>query len=321
MTTAAAMPATIGGMADSSNSGAAVSLRGVSKSYGSVRAVQEVALDVPRGQTIAVLGPNGAGKSTTLGMLTALVRPDTGSVRVCGLPPRAAVEGGRIAAMLQDAGLMPGVTVGQLVRLVASMYPRSLPVTAALELAGLTDVAGHPVDRLSGGQVQRTKLALVTVTNADVLVLDEPTRALDVAARRDFWAAMRALAAQGRTVVFATHYLDEVAENADRVVVLSGGRVVADGDPDDIRGAASVSTVTFSLAAQSAVDGLTELPGVRSVARSGARVTLESVDADATVRALAASAMPWRDLGVAPPSLDDSYLALTAPATSTRETS
>jgi len=281
----------------------------VAKSFGAVPAVRDVSLEIPRGQTVAVLGPNGAGKSTTLGMLTGLVRPDRGAVQVCGLAPRAAVEAGSIAAMLQDAGLMPGVTVRQLLRFTASLYPNALPVANALELAGLTDVAGRQVDRLSGGQVQRTKLALVTGANCDVLVLDEPTRALDVAARRDFWAAMRSLAARGRTVVFATHYLDEVAENADRVVVMSAGRVVADGDPDDIRRSASVSTITFTISNESTVEGL---PGVRLISRSGARVTVESADADATVRALAASTLLWRDLAVAPPSLDDSYLALTA---------
>jgi ABC-2 type transport system ATP-binding protein len=243
-------------------------------------------------------------------MLTDLVRPDDGSVQVIGLDPRSAVRTGRIAAMLQDAGLMPGVTVRQVVRMVAAIYPAALPVATALEMAGLTDVAGRRVDRLSGGQTQRVKFALVAVGSPDILVLDEPTRALDVAGRRDFWAAMRAATADGRTVIFATHYLDEVVENADRVVVMSGGRVVADGDPDEIRRVSSASTITFTLS--STVDSWPALPGVRGVDRSGNRVTLDSSDPDATVRALAASRVPWRDLSVAPPSLDDSYLVLTS---------
>jgi ABC-2 type transport system ATP-binding protein len=300
----------------------AVALRGVAKGYGSVRAVRGVTVEIPCGQTVAVLGPNGAGKTTTLGMLTGLIRPDRGTVEVAGAAPRTAVEAGRIAAMPQDAGLMPGVTVGQLVRLAAAMYPDPLPVPAALELAGLSELAGRRVDRLSGGQAQRAKFALVAVANPEILVLDEPTRALDVAARRDFWAAMRSLAERGRTVVFATHYLDEVAENADRVVVMAGGRVVADGDPDEIRRTTSVTSVAFTLADEdSTLDHLADLPGVRAANRSGTRVVLESSDADATIRALSASTLPWRDLSVAVPSLDDSYLALTAtgPQPSTEE--
>jgi ABC-2 type transport system ATP-binding protein len=295
----------------------AVALGGVVKAYGPVRAVRDVTLEFPRGQTVALLGPNGAGKSTTLGMLTGLVRPDQGSVRVAGTEPRAAVAAGRIAAMLQDAGLMPGVTVRQILRLAAAMYPAALSVAAALDLAGLADVADRRVERLSGGQTQRVKFALVAVADPEILVLDEPTRALDVAARRDFWTAMRAATAGGRTVIFATHYLDEVVENADRVVVMAGGHVVADGRPDEIRRVTAVNSIAFTITSTSeSPDTVREwtdaLPSARNISWSGDRVTLDSTDADATVRALAASRIPWRDLSVAPPSLDDSYLALTS---------
>lgn len=284
----------------------AITLDGVVKRYGQLTAVDGISLEIPRGRAVALLGANGAGKSTTAGLLLGLLRPDAGRVAVAGGVPRAAVRAGRIAAMLQDCGLMPGVTAGELVALARGMYPAPLPAGQALELAGLREAAGRRVERLSGGQAQRLKFALVAVANPEILVLDEPTRALDVRARQEFWAAMRRWAAGGRTVLFATHYLDEVDENADRVVVLARGRVVADGTPAQIRAAGSACVVRFRVPPGAA---LPPLPG--RVTREGGWATLRTGDSDTAVRRLAASSVPWSDLRVAQPSLDDSFLALT----------
>jgi ABC-2 type transport system ATP-binding protein len=284
-----------------------VSLRGAAKSYGRIRAVRGIDLTIPAGATVALLGPNGAGKSTMIGMLAGLVAPDGGTVTVCGLAPAAAVRAGRIAVMLQDAGLMPGVTVAELVGLARRLYPYPLSVDEALALAGLSSVKGRRVERLSGGQTQRLRFALVAVANAELLVLDEPTRALDVAGRREFWTAMRGYARAGRTVLFATHYLDEVDGNADRVVVLTDGRIVADGPPDEIRRHAGSSRLRL----RGADPGLLkDLPAVSTVENDEGWLLVTTSDADATVRALAA--VPgWRDLSVSPPSMDDTYLSLT----------
>ncbi|WP_084960169.1 ABC transporter ATP-binding protein [Thermoactinospora rubra] len=284
-----------------------ISLHAVSKSYGAVRAVQEVSLEVRPGQTVALLGHNGAGKSTTIGMLLGLTAPDAGRVAVCGAEPSRAVAEGRIAAMLQDTGMMPGVKVGELVELARRCYPRPLPAERALRLAGLDGLAARRVDKLSGGQAQRLRFAVAVVADPDVLVLDEPTRALDVKARVEFWAAMRAFAATGRTVLFATHYLDEVDQNATRVVVMARGRIVADGTPAEIRRLAGGGTV--GLTRPGPHDGLAALPGVTRVEAEGERVTLHTADCDATVRALAP--LDWRDLRVSPASLDESFLMLT----------
>jgi ABC-2 type transport system ATP-binding protein len=289
----------------------AVNLRGVSKHYGPVHAVRGIDLDIAPGSTVALLGPNGAGKSTTVGLLLGLLAPDAGQVTVGGLAPRTAVARGLIAAMLQDCGPMPGVTVAELVTLGHHLYPHPLPVRQALDLAGLTAFSRRRVDRLSGGQVQRLKFALVAVGNPDTMVLDEPTRALDVQGRREFWTAMRAYAATGRTIVFATHYLDEVEENADRVVVMANGTVVADGSPSRIRALTGSSTVRFRLA-DPPPRVLPGWLGASEVDIRGELVTLRTADPDATVRALAAGPMDWRDLSVAPPSLDESFLHLTA---------
>jgi ABC-2 type transport system ATP-binding protein len=302
-----------------------------------VTAVDGLSLEIARGSTVALLGPNGAGKTTTVGMLMGLNSPDAGEVRVVGRAPRSAVTSGGIAAMLQDCGLMPGVTIGELIELARRGYPDPLPTARALELAGLAELAGRRVDRLSGGQVQRAKFALVAVANPEVMLLDEPTRALDVQGRREFWTAMRAYAATGRTVVFATHYLDEVEENADRVVMMKRGRIVADGTPAEIRAEAGGATVRFRLAAPSApaeqvlcrlVDeasgggtngsesGSSETNNARDTAPATISVEAEWVsirtsDPDSVVRALARGDLAWRDLSVLPPSLDDSFLRLT----------
>ncbi len=289
----------------------AIELLGVTKRFGSVDAVRGIDLRVAPGEVVALLGPNGAGKSTTVGMLLGLTSPDAGEVRVCGRTPREAVAAGRIAAMMQDAGLMPGVRVAELLGLARRMYPDPLPVDRALAASGLADLATRRVDKLSGGQAQRLRFAMVAVANPEVLLLDEPTTALDVAGRQEFWAAMRGYAAGGRTVVFATHYLDEVDGNASRVVVVVGGRIVADGTPAEVRAVAGGTVVTFTC------DRYADLPAlaaVTSAERDADRVTLRTADADATVRDLARSGLDWRDLRVTAASLDDSFLLLTRDA-------
>jgi ABC-2 type transport system ATP-binding protein len=286
----------------------AISLRSVAKRYGPVTAVREMALEIGGGETVALLGPNGAGKTTTVGMLLGLVRPDAGTVQVCGRTPRQAVAEGRIAAMLQDAGMMPGVTIAELVGLGNRLYPSPLPVDEALDLAGLTELRRRRVDKLSGGQAQRLRFALAVVANPEILVLDEPTRALDVQGRVEFWRSMRAYAATGRTLLFATHYLDEVDENASRVVVMVRGSVVADGTPEEIRRLAGASIVRVTVRCGQA--DLASLPGVTGVQVVGDRISLRTNDPDGTVRALATGSLPWRDLEVTPASLDDSFLLL-----------
>jgi ABC-type sugar transport system ATPase subunit len=154
-----------------------ISIRSVAKRYGAVHAVRDLALDISSGETVALLGPNGAGKSTTVGMLLGLIRPDSGAIEMCGRTPRRAVAEGRIAAMLQDAGMMPGVTVAELLGLGHRLYPAAPPVGEALELAGLAGLAKRRVDKLSGGQAQRLRFALAVVGNPEILVLDEPTNA------------------------------------------------------------------------------------------------------------------------------------------------
>ncbi|WP_055496709.1 ABC transporter ATP-binding protein [Streptomyces albus] len=296
----------------------AVEFTSAGKTYGAVRALDGLTVSLYPGETVALLGPNGAGKSTTLDLLLGLRTPDAGGqVRLFGTTPRQAVTDGRVGAMLQSGGLMEGVRVREIVSLACDLHPRGYPVEQVLETAGLTGIAERTVDKLSGGQEQRVRFALATAGDSDLLVLDEPTTGMDVTARRAFWSAMRAQAAQGRTVLFATHYLEEADEVADRVLVLHRGRLLADGSAAEIKAMAGVRRVGFTLDA--VPDGVLEaqlraLPGVTGTELAGAVVRMRSSDADATVHALYALGLYPRDLEVTGLGLEQAFVTLTSRA-------
>lgn len=304
------MTTTTGTTGTARTTGTAVRFTRAAKAYGDVRAVDGIDLEIRRGEMVALLGRNGAGKSTTIGLLLGLNEPDAGEVRVFGGAPADAVRAGRVGAMLQDTRPIPRVTVRELVGFVAGTYPDPMPVGEALSLAGLTELAGRRVDRLSGGQAQRVRFAVALAGNPELVVLDEPTAALDVEARRAFWRAMRGYARRGNTVLFSTHHLEEADGNADRIVVVDRGRIVADGGSETIRRAVGGNLVAIDLAG-SGSEGLHLLPGVTSVEIVGDRARLRTTDSDATVMALAELGAVRR-LEVTPASLEDAFLALTA---------
>jgi ABC-2 type transport system ATP-binding protein len=213
----------------------AAELDAVTRRFGAMTAVDGLSLHIERGETVALVGPNGAGKTTAVEVLLGLLQPDRGTVRLFGGRPADAVARGRVGAMLQDAGLPSGATVAELIGLMRGLYPDPLSLEDALRLTDLEDVAGRQTQRLSGGQRQRARLAMALAGNPEILVLDEPTAALDVEARRAFWDRARASMAEGRTLLFATHRLEEADAAADRVVVVSRGRLVADGTPDEVK--------------------------------------------------------------------------------------
>ncbi|WP_326807585.1 ABC transporter ATP-binding protein [Streptomyces sp. NBC_01186] len=293
----------------------AVEFADAGKTYGTVKALSGLSVTLHPGETVALLGPNGAGKSTTLDLLLGLRNPDPGgSVRLFGTSPRQAVTDGRVGAMLQSGGLMDGVRVRELVALACDLHPRGYPTEHVLEEAGITEIADRMVGKLSGGQEQRVRFALATAGACDLIVLDEPTTGMDVSARRDFWSAMRAQAAQGRTVLFATHYLEEADEVADRVLVMHRGRLLADGSAADIKAMAGARRISFSLG--TVPDGRLEaalrgLPGVSEIELAGSAVRVRSADADATVHALYQLGLWPRDLEVTGLGLEQAFLTLT----------
>ncbi|MFF3439347.1 ABC transporter ATP-binding protein [Streptosporangium sp. NPDC002721] len=289
----------------------AIALTDVSKSYGSTLAVDGLDLTVEVGRTVALLGPNGAGKSTTINMLLGLTSPTRGRVEVFGGSPGEAVARGDVGAMQQSGELVPELTVRETVDFVRRLYPEPLGLEEILRMADLTGLARRRAGALSGGQAQRVRFALAVAGAPRLLVLDEPTAAMDVESRLLFWKNMRDYAAGGRTVLFATHYLEEADENSDRVIVITRGRVVADGTAAHLKAGIGGQVVRFTLGGQAAA-GLDGLPGVSAVEVSQDVATLRTTDLDATVAALyRGTSLEIRDLDIAGTDLEDAFLALT----------
>ncbi|MEV8567083.1 ABC transporter ATP-binding protein [Streptomyces sp. NPDC051322] len=296
-----------------------VSFEKVNKSYGQVRAVAGLSLQLHPGETVALLGPNGAGKSSTLDLLLGLRNADSGTVRLFGTTPEEAIRDGRVGAMLQSGGLMEDVTVRELVKLACDLHRHPRPVHEVLERAGITEIGDRMVNKLSGGQEQRVRFALATAGDNDLIVLDEPTTGMDVSARHAFWATMREQADQGRTVLFATHYLEEADAIADRVLVLHKGRLLADGTAAEIKAKAGARRIAFDLDGDIDEAALRELPFLTTFSLSNAgsgagsrrTVRIQSTDADATVHALYGLGLYPHNLEVAGLGLEQAFVAIT----------
>jgi ABC-2 type transport system ATP-binding protein len=292
----------------------ALDISGLTVRYGYTLAVDDVDLVIPAGQTVALLGPNGAGKSTVVNAVLGLLHPAAGAVHVLGRRPHDAVRAGCVGAMLQHGGLPTEARVGEVLDLVRRSYGRAggavaWPLDDLVVTAGIDGLLGRDVGALSGGQRQRVLLALALAGAPPLLLLDEPTSAMDVEGRRGFWTTMRGLAERGHTVVFATHHLDEADAVADRVVVIAGGRIVADGSTAEVKAGVSGRTISFSPAAGRRYD---DLPAVSDVALHNGTLTLTTGDPEATLRALLADGGRLPDLEVRGASLEQAVLALTS---------
>jgi ABC-2 type transport system ATP-binding protein len=288
-----------------------VSFENVRKTYGKVRAVDGLTMELRPGETVAFLGPNGAGKSTSLDMLLNLRKPTKGQIRMFGSDPYHAIKNGRVGAMLQSGGLMPEVTVRELITLVTSFHPRPEPVEQTLRRAGIAEFANQRVDKLSGGQTQRVRFALAIVGDCDLIVLDEPTTAMDVETRRTFWDNMKVEVAEGKTLLFATHYLEEADQAADRIIVMNKGRLLADGTPSEIKARAGAKRISFHLD-QIDEPFLLGLPALVNVEIRHDLVQIQTSDSDRTLYAVLDAGYRPRDLEVSSLGLEQAFLAITA---------
>lgn len=295
----------------------AVSLSGVTKSFqtkeGPFPAVNGIDLDIEVGQIVALLGPNGAGKTTTIDMILGLTAPTSGAALVYGANPRHAVQAGRVSAVLQTGGLLRDITVRETVTMVASTFAQHAGVDAVIERTGLSKLANRKVSKCSGGEQQRLRFALALLPDPDLLILDEPTAGMDVNARREFWATMHTEAAAGRTIIFATHYLEEADAFAQRIVLMAAGKIVADGSTEEIRAQASGRTVTATIPSErhtQVVQALEAMSEVREVHVEGQRITVTSTNSDVVACALLTE-LGGSELEITTGSLESAFVSIT----------
>jgi ABC-2 type transport system ATP-binding protein len=281
----------------------------VTKSFGDVEAVRGIDLELQPGEIVAFLGPNGAGKTTTIDIVLGLSRPTTGEVSVLGLEPRQAIARGLVSAVMQTGGLIKDLTVRETVEYTASLFADTRPVDEVIANAGITGLADRKVAKCSGGEQQRLRFAMALLSDPALLLLDEPTTGMDVEGRRTFWSAIRRDAAQGRTVLFATHYLEEADQYADRIVLISRGRIVADGTGSELRALAAGRSVRATLPGAD-TDRLAAIGGVEGVEVRGETVLVHAKDSDAVARYLLTET-DARDLEITSKGLEDAFLSLT----------
>lgn len=292
---------------------AAISVRGVARSYGQVRALHSLDLEIRPGEIVALLGPNGAGKSTAMEMMVGLARPDAGAVEILGTDPVTATRTGLIGTMLQGGALLPDQSVRSMLRMLHALQAYPMPLAEVADQAQITDLLTRRIGSLSGGQAQRVRFAIALLGNPQVLLLDEPTVGMDVGARRAFWDRMRAVAATGRTIVFATHHLDEAEREAARVIVMDRGRVVADGTGTEVSALVAGRVITLRGAD---AEEVAQLPGVESAQADELdpeRVRAVCTDSDAALAALFTGTLApaVHEVLVSAPGLEEAFLRIT----------
>jgi ABC-2 type transport system ATP-binding protein len=291
---------------------AAITVVGLRKSYASIEAVKGISFEVAEGEVFALLGPNGAGKTTTVEILEGYRRRDAGTVSVLGMDPERAGTRirERIGIVLQGCGFEELLTVREMLDRQAGYYPAARPVEEMIDLVGLQDKVDARVRVLSGGQRRRLDLALALVGDPDLIFLDEPTTGFDPGARRNAWDLVKRLGSLGKTVLLTTHYMDEAQHLADRVAVMAGGRIVAEGDPKSIGGRDNgVALIRFTLPAGATMSMLPV-----SAKADGEQVVVEAHDLTRTLHVLTGWALQQgvelEGLTVSRPSLEDVYLEL-----------
>jgi ABC-2 type transport system ATP-binding protein len=285
-------------------------LRAVRKRYGATLALDGVDLEVRGGEVLALLGANGAGKTTALGLLTGRLAPDEGTAELHGGDPRTPARRRGIGVMLQETSLPDTIRVAEHVRLFSSYYPNPRPLAETLALAGLTELAKRPYAALSGGQQRRVQFALAICGRAPLLFVDEPSAGLDVEARQQLWRVLRQLRAEGTGIVLTTHYLEEADALAERIVLLAGGRVLAQDTPAGIKARVGGKRIRASSAL--APELVASWPECEQAVRSEHGLEVRTRAPEALLRRWLAQDPQLAELEVQPLSLEQAFLSLTA---------
>ncbi|WP_353065717.1 ABC transporter ATP-binding protein [Arcanobacterium hippocoleae] len=295
----------------------ALELVSVKKHFGKIRAVDGISLDVQAGTVLALLGANGAGKTTTLDLILHLNKPDAGEIRVLGRRPKEAIAAGEIAAVLQTGGLLNDMCVGEVIWWIASTFGKQIAnkenCKRVMQIAKITELRDRKIGKCSGGEQQRIKFALSLLSDPEILVLDEPTAGMDANARHEFWKVMQAQAAKGKTIIFATHYLQEAQDYADRIVLMQHGKIIADGTVGEIT-AQQQRKITFTVPPAEidpTIHALTvRFPELKITQIGDWRLMIETQNSDEFARELL-QIPAVSNLEIAAPSLETAFFTLT----------
>ncbi len=283
----------------------------VSKQFQQHKAVNDISFTVNKGETVAILGANGAGKTTTILLMLGLLQPTNGTVRLFQSDPVKLEVRQKIGSMLQETSVMDSLKVNEVITLVQSYYSNPLSAQQLLAITGLSDQDWHKrTEKLSGGQKRRLHFALALAGNPDLIFLDEPTVGMDITARDAFWKTVKELQAQGKTIIFTTHYLQEADDIAERIIMISDGKVAGDGTPENLKAEWTKKTISFKEAAEYSLDVYHSLPFVEEVVKENGRITLVTNDSDKTIYDLVERKFMIQEIEIQQGKLEDAFSKL-----------
>ncbi|MFD0692866.1 ABC transporter ATP-binding protein [Paenibacillus sp. GCM10027628] len=284
-----------------------IALDHVSKDFKGKLGVDNLSLSIEEGSVVALLGPNGAGKTTTVSMILGLLQPTKGTISLLGGKPQDRSVRDRMGAMLQDVNVIEGLSVLETIDLFRSYYSKPMPLQKLIQISGLEAEKNKRASSLSGGQKRRLGFALALAGDPSVLFLDEPTVGMDITARQHFWETVRGMAAQGRTIILTTHYLEEADSIADRIVVINKGKLIADGSSAEIKATTNQKTILLTAGPHLTSEMLNDIPMITNVTWSGRRVKILSPDTDQVIFAMVKRQLDIKDIEIHTGGLEDAF--------------
>ncbi|ETI67143.1 ABC transporter ATP-binding protein [Neobacillus vireti] len=292
-----------------------VSLTNVTKSFQHKTAVNDVSFTIGKGEVVAILGPNGAGKTTTISMILGLLKPSAGEIKLFNHQPHEKQVREKIGTMLQEVSVMPGLKVREILELISSYYPNPLGIQQLIELTGLTNQdLKTRAEKLSGGQKRRLSFALALAGNPELIIFDEPTVGMDITSRNRFWQTVHQMAAQGKTIIFSTHYLQEADDAAGRILLFKDGAVVADGTPAQIKSRISKQSVSFFVDPEMSLEKLYLHSEIDDIYRKNNRVYIQSSNTDRVLELIFQEKIGARDIQIERGKLEEAFEQLTSGA-------
>lgn len=289
-----------------------LTIKNVTKSFQHKTAVNDISFSIAKGEVVAILGPNGAGKTTTISMILGLLKPTAGGIQLFNRQPDEKQVREKIGTMLQEVSVMTGLKVREILELIRSYYKQPLPLKELINLTGLTEQdLKTRAEKLSGGQKRRLSFALALAGNPELIIFDEPTVGMDITARKRFWETVRTLAAQGKTIIFSTHYLQEADDAADRILLFKDGAIVADGTPAQIKARISKQSVSFVVDPEKSLEKLYRHSEIEDIFRKNDRVHVHTSNTDRVLEILFQEKIGAREIEIERGKLEEAFEQLT----------